>query len=258
MESIPAFCSAASPDASHAQQMAPATGPSVFGLPAEHTVQGLISRQDTLGRQRLLRLGWDGPKSLDHWLTEEWERRLYLREGRVWRPVRRAGNGQAVGLRLPPPPEPHLKMPPMQSHQAAASSVRFLDTPAAWQTVYATGTSTWHARARHRLSHDPVCLCGKPEPSMAHLLWARSVETGRHAPRRTRVKSGCWRSRFRWTLGRASHRRQTWLQLPRPHMPSSSTCRLQTGRFLLPRMVAPSMAQLRGLSHGHRPLLQDH
>ncbi|CAJ1436354.1 unnamed protein product, partial [Effrenium voratum] len=71
---------------------------------------------------------WAGPKSLDHWLTEEWERR--------------AGNGQAIGLRLPPPPEPHLKMPPTQSHQAAASSVRFLDTPAAWQTVYATGTCT--------------------------------------------------------------------------------------------------------------------
>ena len=127
-----------------------------------------LHRRDHLGRNRTIRLAWDGHNTIRDWQHDHWLTTMYKQEERLWKPRRRQHDSYAIGLRLPAPDPTHL--PVMTAHRIGRSMPYTTTSTPQRQTYIATGTSAWHQAARHNTSRPP-CLCGKPEPSMAHLLW---------------------------------------------------------------------------------------
>ena len=133
-----------------------------------NTTTNTLHRHDHLGRNRTIRLAWDGSTTIRDWHHQHWLAAFYTQEERLWKPRRRQDDSYAIGLRLPAPDPTHL--PVMTAHHIGrAIPYTAISTPQR-QTYIATGSSAWHQAARHNTS-TPPCLCGKPAPSMAHLLW---------------------------------------------------------------------------------------
>lgn len=127
-----------------------------------------LHRRDHLGRNRTIRLAWDGRNTIRDWQHDHWLTTMYKQEERLWKPRRRQDDSYAIGLRLPALDPTHL--PVMTAHRIGRNIPYTITSTPQRQIYVATGTSAWHQAARHNTSMPP-CLCGKPEPSMAHLLW---------------------------------------------------------------------------------------
>jgi hypothetical protein len=131
-----------------------------------------LSRIDCYGVLRVLRLDRDGPQPLRSWLRDHWAKRLLAKCKRVQSSLHRlSATPLACGLVL------GLPAGALLCAKAHAKTFKGSD-PTMRSLAVGTGLSYWYGAAKVTAARraDPAdrchsCICGLPQPSLAHLVW---------------------------------------------------------------------------------------